>query len=317
MSTIPQAETPTRLTVHASPDASGTRVEHTPTLAHQVQTVVFDWAGTLVDFGSFAPTQVLVEAFSATGLALTLEQARGPMGMGKWEHIQALCALPEMTDQFRRLYGRDPSDKDVTAVYEQFLPLQEQRVADYSDIIPGAKEALAWLRAKSIQIGSCSGYPRRILSQVVHQSELAGLTVDCHVATDEVRRSRPGPGMLLRNMVELGTQDVRACVKVDDTPVGILEGHHAGTWTVALVLSGNACGLTLAEYDALADHRKATLREGALQTFADAAPHFCIDTIADLPEVIRQIDASLHQGTGPHQAARMRRIDAQTSRAPH
>jgi len=269
-------------------------------MSDRVQTVVFDWAGTLVDFGSFAPTQVLVQAFASMDLTLTLAQARGPMGMGKWEHIRALCALPDITQQFKALYQRDPTDEDVTAIYERFLPLQEQRVADYSDIIPGAKETLAWLRAQSVQIGSCSGYPRRILSQVVRQSELAGLTVDCHVATDEVRSSRPWPGMLLRNMTELGTLDVRSCVKVDDTPVGILEGHHAGTWTVALLMSGNACGLTFAEFDSLPEHQKTDIRTQAMQTFLPAAPHFCIDTIAQLPAIITSINASLRRGIGPH-----------------
>ena len=33
----------------------------------RLQAVIFDWAGTLVDFGSFAPTQVLVDAFAAYG----------------------------------------------------------------------------------------------------------------------------------------------------------------------------------------------------------------------------------------------------------
>jgi phosphonoacetaldehyde hydrolase len=40
-------------------------------------------------------------------------------------------------------------------------------------------------------------------------------------------------------------------VKVDDTVPGILEGRRAGMWTVALVCSGNALGLTWEGYQAL------------------------------------------------------------------
>ncbi|MHA0112064.1 hypothetical protein ACXYUI_34185, partial [Klebsiella pneumoniae] len=43
-----------------------------------LQAVIFDWAGTLVDFGSLAPTQIFVDAFESFGIALTLQQARGP-----------------------------------------------------------------------------------------------------------------------------------------------------------------------------------------------------------------------------------------------
>lgn len=267
----------------------------------RIQAVVFDWAGTLVDFGSFAPTQVLVEAFKAVGLHLSLEQARGPMGMGKWDHIKALCALPEISDQFRSLHQRDPSDEDVTAIYEGFLPLQEKRVADYSRIIPGAIETLAWLRNQDIRIGSCSGYPRQILSKVVQQAAEAGLVVDHHVASDEVHASRPWPGMIFKNLLELDTRDIRACVKVDDTPVGIMEGHRAGSWTVALLMSGNTAGLTQDEYEAMPEGVRARIRHHAVQAFQPTNPHFCIDTVAQLPAVITTINAHLLRGLGTRQ----------------
>ncbi len=51
-------------------------------------------------------------------------------------------------------------------------------------------------------------------------------------------------GPALANVIALGIDDVAACVKVDDTVPGILEGRRAGMWTVALVCSGNALGLT-------------------------------------------------------------------------
>ena len=49
----------------------------------RLQCAILDWAGTVVDFGSFAPTQIFVEAFAEIGVELSLEEARGPMGMGK------------------------------------------------------------------------------------------------------------------------------------------------------------------------------------------------------------------------------------------
>ena len=48
-----------------------------------VQAAILDWAGTVVDFGSFAPTQIFGEAFAEFGVAVSLEEARGPISMGK------------------------------------------------------------------------------------------------------------------------------------------------------------------------------------------------------------------------------------------
>lgn len=48
-----------------------------------IQAVIFDWAGTTVDYGCFAPVQAFQEAFAHHGVPVTLEETRKPMGMLK------------------------------------------------------------------------------------------------------------------------------------------------------------------------------------------------------------------------------------------
>ena len=57
----------------------------------EIRAVLFDWAGTTVDYGSRAPTQVFLEIFRGRGIAITEAEARGPMGMGKRDHIRMVC----------------------------------------------------------------------------------------------------------------------------------------------------------------------------------------------------------------------------------
>lgn len=62
-----------------------------------IQAVIFDWAGTIVDFGSFAPTSIFVEAFKqGFDFDINLEEAREPMGLGKWDHIQAVTVFLQL-----------------------------------------------------------------------------------------------------------------------------------------------------------------------------------------------------------------------------
>ena len=64
---------------------------------NRITALILDWAGTTVDFGSFAPTQIFVEAFhQAFDVDITLAEARVPMGLGKWQHIEALGKLPSV-----------------------------------------------------------------------------------------------------------------------------------------------------------------------------------------------------------------------------
>ena len=103
---------------------------HYQTPTH-LQAAILDWAGTVVDFGSFAPTRIFVEAFASFDVEISLEEARGPMGMGKWDHIRTLCDVPAIAARFERRFGRLPTDADVTALYERFMPLQIAKVGEY------------------------------------------------------------------------------------------------------------------------------------------------------------------------------------------
>lgn len=102
----------------------------------QLQAAILDWAGTVVDFGSFAPTQIFVEAFAEFDVQVSIEEARGPMGMGKWDHIRTLCDQPQIAERYRAVFGRVPSDDDVTALYNRFMPLQIEKIATHSALIP-------------------------------------------------------------------------------------------------------------------------------------------------------------------------------------
>ncbi|QJI35740.1 phosphonoacetaldehyde hydrolase [Pseudomonas sp. ADAK13] len=265
----------------------------------KLQAVVLDWAGTVVDFGSFAPTQIFVEAFGEFGVAVSLEEARGPMGMGKWDHIRTLCNLPHIAERYRAVFDRLPTDEDVTALYERFMPLQIEKIALHSAVIPGALEAIKTLRGQGLKIGSCSGYPAVVMAKVVELARQNGYVADHVVATDEVPNGRPHPAQALANVIALGISDVAACVKVDDTWPGILEGRSAGMWTVALTCSGNALGLTYEQYKALPAAELALERARIAQMFEGSRPHYLIDTIVELPAVIDDINARLARGETP------------------
>ncbi|QKZ03997.1 phosphonoacetaldehyde hydrolase [Pseudomonas eucalypticola] len=266
---------------------------------HKTQAVILDWAGTVVDFGSFAPTQIFVEAFAEFDVQVSIEEARGPMGMGKWDHIRTLCDVPAISERYAKVFGRAPSDDDVTAIYERFMPLQIEKIATHSALIPGALDTIARLRNDGLKIGSCSGYPAVVMAKVVELARQNGYVADHVVATDEVPNGRPWPSQALANVIALGIDDVAACVKVDDTVPGILEGRRAGMWTVALVCSGNALGLTYEGYQALDATTLDSERTRIHRLFEGARPHYLIDTINQLPEVIADIDRRLAAGEMP------------------
>ena len=88
-------------------------------------------------------------------------------------------------------------------------------------------------------------------------------------------------------------------VKVDDTGVGIQEGLNAGTWTVGVAISGNACGLSLTEWQALSADAQQTYRKKSYAQLEQAGAHYVIDSVADLMPLIDQINQRLARGEKP------------------
>lgn len=221
------------------------------------------------------------------------------MGMGKWDHIRTLCDVPAIAERYRARFGRTPTDADVTALYERFMPLQIEKIAVHSALIPGALNVIAQLREQGLKIGSCSGYPKQVMDKVVELAKANGYVADHVVATDEVPNGRPHPAQALANVIALGINDVGACVKVDDTWPGILEGRSAGMWTVALTCSGNALGLTYEQFKNLPEAKLEQERKRIAGIFEGSRPHYMIDTIVDLPAVIADINSRMARGEVP------------------
>lgn len=252
--------------------------------------VVFDWAGTMIDFGSFAPMGVFVKVFEKFGIAATIEQARGPMGKPKRDHIRDMMDDPDIAAQWTEKYGAAPTDADVDRVYEMFVPMNEDVVADYADLVPGAAGMVAALRAKGIRIGSTTGYTRSIMERVLPRAAEQGYAPDNLVCSDDLPEGRPGPLGMYKCFIDLVAYPPAAVIKVDDTEPGIAEGVAAGCVTVGLALSGNYAGKTPEELAALPDAEVDVLRQHATAKLKSAGADFVIDTVADLPALIEKLE---------------------------
>lgn len=264
-----------------------------------VQAVILDWAGTTVDFGSLAPVVAFTRLFAAQGIDLGLDEARGPMGTEKREHIRRLCALPRIAAAWRDLYGESPDEATIDRLYHEFVPLQVTAIRDYAQLIPGCRETLVTLRARGIRIGANTGYGQAMMEPLLRAAAEQGYVPDSSVCATEVPRGRPYPYMSFKNLMDLEIEAVQSCVKVDDTVPGIEEGLNAGMWTVGVAISGNEIGLPLTDWEALPAADQRQRRERAHQRLLTGGAHYVIDSIAYLPRCLDAIEARLARGERP------------------
>lgn len=270
-----------------------------PNPNHALAAVVFDWAGTVVDFGSHAPMGAFVELFKTQGVDISIAEARVPMGLPKWDHIQALGRLPRVADAWQRAHGSAFTDADVDRLYVLFTPMNQAAVPAHSKLIDGVPALMQTLRARGLKIGSTTGYNRDIMAVLAPLCAEQGFTPDNLVCAGDVAENRPAPLGMYRCFLDLGVWPAHHVVKVDDTVPGLMEGRHAGCWTVAVLVSGNEMGLTAEQWAAASPAEQTRWRSQAAERLAVAKPDYEVDTVADLPAALDAIEQRLQAGERP------------------
>jgi phosphonoacetaldehyde hydrolase len=264
-----------------------------------IRLVVFDWAGTTVDHGSRAPLLPFIRAFAARGVEITPEEARGPMGVHKKDHIWALLQLPSISRRWRERHGRDATENDLDDLYRTFMPLQLDVIDEFMGLVPGLLDCVGDLRSKGIAIGATTGYFREAAERVYRAAAAQGYRPDHCVCAEEVSAGRPVPWMIFRIMEALGVFPPAVVVKVGDTVPDIGEGLSAGAWSVGVLRSSSEVGCTEQEWDALPHLEQRRRLTSCRDKLMAAGAHALVETLADLPTVLKDLDARVGRGEKP------------------
>ncbi len=215
----------------------------------KIEAVIFDWAGTTVDYGCFAPLEVFMKIFQKRGVEITAAEARKPMGLLKIDHVRALTEMPRIADEWKGVFGQLPTEADIHEMYEEFEEILFSILPSYATPIDEVKEVIASLRERGIKIGSTTGYTREMMEIVAKEAALQGYKPDFLVTPDDVPAGRPYPWMCYKNAMELGVYPMNHMIKVGDTVSDMKEGRNAGMWTVGVILGSSELGLTEEEVE--------------------------------------------------------------------
>ena len=264
-------------------------------LAEHFELVIFDWAGTTVDFGCRAPVDALLEAFRRHGVSLTEAQVRRDMGKAKADHVRALLDEPAIAAAWIAANGAPASAADCESLVRELGPLMRERAARTATLIDGVASTVAALRAAGVRIASSTGYTREMMAPVIERAAAQGYAPEHLVCSGETPRGRPTPLMIYKTCAELGVWPLSRVVKVDDSEAGVAEGRSAGCLSVGVAASGNGVGLAAATLEAMpALERQARIDASARALYA-AGADVVIDTVAGLVSGIEQYLRS-HRG---------------------
>ncbi len=261
----------------------------------KIEMVVFDWAGTTVDYGSSAPTEVFKRVFENAKIHLTKDEINKPMGMEKKAHIRQLLSTENATQQWEKEYNRKWNEEDVENLYQVFEKELFNVVEEYSVPIDGVVETVNKLKENGIKIGSTTGYTSQMMTKVLPKASALGYEADCVVTPDVTKASRPTPFMLFECMRQLNVYPPKSVVKVGDTVVDIHEGKNAGAWSIGILVGSNLLGLSKEEYENLSKEELDAKKAIAIEKYKEAGADLVIDSIKDLPLAIEEINFMLNK----------------------
>ena len=249
--------------------------------------IIFDWAGTTVDYGCFAPVQAFMEIFKEYGITPTMEETRKPMGMLKWDHIKTMLSMERIREEFKRIHGRDFTDQDVDEMHEKFAASLMKILDQFSDPKDYVVDTVAKLRDAGLMIGSTTGYTDAMMEIVTKEAAKAGYKPDCWFSPDSTgHMGRPYPYMIFKNMEALKVTGVDKVMKVGDTLSDIREGKNAGVFTVGIIEGSSEMGLTKEEYAALSPEEREAKVKAVTKRYMDAGADAVVQDIRGVLELI-------------------------------
>ncbi len=257
----------------------------------KIEAVIFDWAGTTVDYGSFAPVQAFISAFEKFGITPTNDEVRKPMGIAKIDHVREMLKMERISNEWKNIHGRDFTEDDVKEIYELSETLILDILKNFSEPKPYVVEAIAELREKGIKIGSTTGYNDEMMEIVKKAASEKGYTPDACFTPDSTNKiGRPYPYLIFKNMMELKVKSVDSVVKVGDTVADIIEGNNAGVTTVGIIEGSSVLGYSEEEYNALTDEEKVQSKEKATETYRNCGADYIINNMSELVELINALE---------------------------
>ena len=187
-----------------------------------LEAVLLDVDGTLVDSND-AHAQAWVQVLAEFGHPVLFEQVRRLIGMGGDKLLPAVVAIPEDSDEGRRI-----SERRREIFLTRYLPT----VRPFSH----ARDLLARMRAEGLRLVVASSAKAEELQPLLRIAGADDL-VEAATSSDDAARSKPDPDTVVAALNRAGAAP-DAVLMLGDTPYDVEAATSAGVGIVALRCGG-------------------------------------------------------------------------------
>jgi len=190
---------------------------------------VLDMAGTTVNDHGLVQQAAINTMKAITQTDITIEDANKVMGIPKNVAFEQLCSINNLSidnETINRLLDTFNSELE-----------NQYSIKGNIELMPFADELFDVMRKRGTKIYLNTGFNKKIAEIIVKQLDLKS-KIDGFIGSDEVKKGRPHPDMILLAMKKEGIEYSHKVMKIGDTVSDLYEGFSAGcAWNIG-VLTG-------------------------------------------------------------------------------
>ncbi|MFC6294562.1 phosphonoacetaldehyde hydrolase [Lactiplantibacillus daoliensis] len=257
-----------------------------------IQAVIFDWAGTTIDYGSRAPIVAFQQAFANVGIDITEAEIRQDMGLDKYTHIHKIINLPSVQNDWQARFQVLPTSDDCDHIFMDFKAILLASLTEFAQLKPGMAAVIDFLNDNQIAYGSTTGYDEEMLAIVQPIAASQGYRPTVNITSAQTNGiGRPASAMLELACDRLEVTDYANVVKVGDSINDILEGQNADAITVGIIDGSNLMGWSESDFNTLAPVEQTKLRAKVAAQYEAVGADHILQSMVELPALL----ASLNQ----------------------
>ncbi len=151
--------------------------------------VNFDLGGTFVNLGCTAPVKAIDKTLTSRGIFIPEHIIRQDMGLPKLQHLSKLFQKPEVAKQFREINNRlFDNDRDLSDMFKSYIENQLEVLQtnhQSSELVPGMKPLIRYLKQHKIKICVTSGYTRPMVNEIIKGLFFQGFVPDFNISSSE------------------------------------------------------------------------------------------------------------------------------------
>jgi phosphonatase-like hydrolase len=190
---------------------------------------VLDMAGTTVNDHGLVQQAAINTMKAITQTDITIDDANKVMGIPKNVAFEQLCSINNLSID----------NETINQLLDNFNSELENQysIKGNIELMPFADELFDAMRKRGTKIYLNTGFNRKIAEIIVNQLDLKS-KIDGFIGSDEVKKGRPHPDMILLAMKKEGVEYSHKVMKIGDTVSDLYEGFSAGcAWNIG-VLTG-------------------------------------------------------------------------------